>query len=119
MTRLPSQTEEEIHWRAVPSLREIWAEERQRMATLLPPKDNFLSGENNEPLSFTLSVKKGAPIPDFKLATEGNKRLFDSSPGLQDDFRKAMTDIIHHHEPDLDKMREFLMNFRHCVDISF
>eukprot|EP00592_Proboscia_alata_P016524 CAMPEP_0194395466 /NCGR_PEP_ID=MMETSP0174-20130528/124439_1 /TAXON_ID=216777 /ORGANISM="Proboscia alata, Strain PI-D3" /LENGTH=1744 /DNA_ID=CAMNT_0039191407 /DNA_START=478 /DNA_END=5709 /DNA_ORIENTATION=+ len=33
----------DVHWRVVPSLREIWAEERCRMAKLLPPKDDFLS----------------------------------------------------------------------------
>ena len=117
MTRLPSQSEEEIHWRAVPSLREIWAEERQRMATLLPPKDNFLSGENNGSLSFTLSVKKGAPAPGFKLAAEGNSRLFDCSPTLQGDFDKAMIDIIQKHKNNLEvlsnslkKSEEIVMN---------
>lgn len=107
MTRLPSQSEEEIHWRAVPSLREIWAEERQRMATLLPPKENFLSGENGSP-SFTLSVKKGAPVPDYILAAKGNLRLFDSSPTLHGDFRKAMIDIIHKHESSVKVMDEML-----------
>jgi len=45
MTTLPSPLEErqKIHWRAVPSLREIWEQERKRMSLLLPPEDDFLS----------------------------------------------------------------------------
>jgi hypothetical protein len=103
MTRLPSQSEEEIHWRAVPSLREIWAEERQRMASLLPPKDNFLSGDNGD-LSFTLSVKKGAPVPGYKLAFDGNRRLFGSNPTLENDFRRAMKDIMNKYESKIDQI---------------
>ena len=103
MTRLPSQSEVDVHWRAVLSLREIWTEERQRMARLLPPKDNFLSGESkNDDLSFTLSVKKGAPIPGSRLAFHGNRRLFDSSPTLENDFRRAMTDILKKYESIFD-----------------
>ncbi len=97
MTQLPSQSEINIHWRAVPSLREIWAEERQRMAVLLPPKDNFLS-DDNENLSFTLSVKKGAPVPGSRLALNGNRRLFDPSPTLASDYRRAMIDILKKYE---------------------
>ncbi len=45
MTKLPSPLEErqKIHWRAVPSLREVWEQERKRMSVLLPPEDDFLS----------------------------------------------------------------------------
>ncbi len=45
LTELPSPLEErqKIHWRAVPSLREIWEQERKRMAVLLPPENDFLS----------------------------------------------------------------------------
>ena len=79
----------EVHWRACPSLKEIWAEERTRMATLLPPKDNFLSTdtESQTPKSkrkkapaFTLSVKKGADKPGAQLALKGSRQLFESTP---------------------------------------
>ncbi|KAL7553101.1 hypothetical protein ACHAWF_016353, partial [Thalassiosira exigua] len=45
MTELPSPLEErqKIHWRAVPSLREVWEQERERMSALLPPENDFLS----------------------------------------------------------------------------
>lgn len=103
MTKLPTQSEMDIHWRAVPSLREIWAEERQRMAQLLPPKENFLSGDNGD-LSYTLSVKKGARTPGSKSAFDGNKQLFNASPSLETDFQRAMNDIIEKYEPILDNL---------------
>ncbi len=97
----------EVHWRAVPSLREIWSEERKRMAHLLPPKENFLSAANeNITPSFTLSVKKGADKPGSRLALEGNNKLFDSSPGLLEDFRRAMADIVEKHSEPLTDIDE-------------
>jgi hypothetical protein len=101
MTKLPSQSEVEIHWQAVPSLREIWTEERERMARLLPPKENFLSPDHDD-FALTLSVKKGAPKPGSKLALDGNKMLFDSSPNLQNDFRRAMSDIVEKYKHSCD-----------------
>ena len=101
MKKLPSQSDEDVHWRAVPSLREIWTEERERMKTLLPPEDNFLSDDNRQP-SFTLSVKKGAPIPGSRSALEGSKRLFETSPSLQDDFHRSMNDIVEKYKSCFD-----------------
>ena len=86
-----------IHWRAVPSLREIWQEERRRMAKLLEPKDDFLSrqsatnnGETGDkgksPPPFTLSVKKEASTPGAMLAAKGMKRLLNITDGLENDF---------------------------------
>jgi hypothetical protein len=45
MHELPGDTQErqQTHWRAVPSLREIWSQERRRMAKLLSPDEDFLS----------------------------------------------------------------------------
>lgn len=107
----------EVHWRAVPSLREIWAEERTRMASLLPPKDNFLSTdtdsqtlhtpEKRKQPAFTLSVKKGADKPGARLALKGSRQLFESSPGLEDDFRRTMADIVGKHDnaiADIDNL---------------
>lgn len=97
----------EVHWRAVPSLREIWSEERKRMAHLLPPKENFLSEEKEEVVpSFTLSVKKGADKPGARLALEGTRQLFNSSPGLLEDFRRAMADIVRKHAEPLSNIDE-------------
>jgi hypothetical protein len=84
ITDLPSDAEdrEQIHWRAVPSLKEIWRQERLRMSKLLKPKDDFLSQANSPP-PFTLNVKKGSSIPGARLAVMGMKRLFDVSDGLE------------------------------------
>jgi len=119
MTSLPNEQEERehgIHWRAVPSLREIWAEERQRMKVLLSVNDNFLTGgagepdertrksENSKgaasqfPPPFTLSVKKGATVPGSRLASRGIKKLYQSSPEVEIDFRRAMNDIVCRHK---------------------
>ena len=130
MTELPSPLEErqKIHWRAVPSLREIWEQERKRMSLLLPPENDFLSCkeevedemgdyDDDEDSSdsdeaddekvtatpqFTLNVKKGVSRPGSKLAVKGVKQLFKTSAGLEDDFRRALKDILSRHESSID-----------------
>jgi len=132
MTELPSPLEErqKIHWRAVPSLREIWEQERKRMSLLLPPENDFLSCKdveedgsssdessdsdegvvqkksNNEKDTpqFTLNVKKGASRPGTRLAVKGMKQLFKTSVGLEDDFRRALKDIAVRHESFIDEV---------------
>lgn len=132
MTALPSPLEErqKIHWRAVPSLREIWEQERKRMSILLPPENDFLSCiekkeevveseentdddsdgeviqrnsdfESNTP-QFTLNVKKGHSIPGARLAVKGVKRLFGTSVGLEADFRRALEEIVSRHKRHID-----------------
>jgi len=110
----------EVHWRAVPSLREIWTEERKRMADLLPPKDNFLSGDSlsqqsdhaykikTENLPFTLSVKKGADRPGSLLALVGSRKLYEPSPGLEGEFKRALTDIIIKHSKNLEGIDDII-----------
>jgi hypothetical protein len=93
-TVLTSRSDDDsIHWRAVPSLREIWRQERRRMSRLLPPKDDFLSQANNHP-AFTLNVKKDASIPGAQLAVLGMKRLFRVSLGLEQAFNRALKQIV-------------------------
>ena len=116
MTQVPDDPE--VHWRAVPSLREIWSEERRRMAHLLPPSENFLSDElvsqssevggrdTVQTPTFTLSVKKGADKPGARLALKGVHSLMESSPGLEDDFNRAMADIVTRHNPHLNGIDE-------------
>ena len=130
MTELPSPLEErqKIHWRAVPSLREIWEQERKRMKILLTPDKDFLSMEENdedgsssscsnsdneesyfEPQEgstpqFTLNVKKNASVPGTRLANKGVKRLFGTSEGLEDDFRRALADIVSRHDRFIDNI---------------
>jgi len=98
MTDLPKdwETRQKIHWRAVPSLREIWSQERRRMARLLPPKDDFLSC-TPEPLPFTLNVKKDAALPGARLACEGMRRLVNVTNGLEESFRRSMKQILERH----------------------
>jgi hypothetical protein len=129
MTELPSPLEErqKIHWRAVPSLKEIWEQERKRMKLLLTPDKDFLSmteKEDEETSScsddssdderhnfelrddsipqFTLNVKKNASVPGSRLAVKGVKKLFSTSDGLEDDFRRALKDIVLRHDQFLD-----------------
>jgi hypothetical protein len=109
ITELPDDSDErqKLHWRAVPSLREIWKQERSRMAKLLKPQDDFLSGtpssdvqeEKKEaaPPPFTLSVKDGATLPGTRLAREGMHRLVNVTDGLQDNFNRVMRDIVDRH----------------------
>ena len=102
-----------IHWRAVPSLREIWQEERRRMAKLLAPKDDFLSRQTTSdkeksPLPFTLSVKKDASTPGAMLAAKGMKRLLNVSNGLEAEFVRAARQIVVRHSSAISKVDKLL-----------
>jgi hypothetical protein len=110
MTDLPGSDEDrqKIHWRAVPSLREIWREERRRMAKLLPPQHDFLSASTPDTTSdvvrsesgtppFTLSVKNDGVMPGARLARQGMDALVGLTQGLRDDFRRVMNDIVNRH----------------------
>ena len=122
MINLPSQYENHrrTHWRAVPSLHEIWKQERRRMSKLLPPQEDFLSHddtnackdkvksnangeccqvttENNTP-PFTLNVQDDrVVIPGAKLALDGMKKLVNVTSGLDDSFRRVMQQIVRRH----------------------
>ena len=145
MTALPSLLEERqrIHWRAVPSLREIWEQERKRMSTLLPPENDFLScmekkeeaadseessdddadeeihqRDNNEESNypqFTLNVKNGASVPGTRLAIKGIKRLFGTSVGLEADFRRALKDIVSRHRSYINDVDKSMERVRDQV----
>ena len=138
MTELPSPLEEQqkIHWRAVPSLKEIWEQERKRMSILLSPEKDFLSfddkdGDDKESSGsssssdedldgfmpqesaipqFTLNVKKGESVPGTILAVKGVKQLFRTSDGLEDDFRRALKDILLRHDKFLDESDQRIAN---------
>jgi hypothetical protein len=110
MTSLPDEWEErqKIHWRAVPSLREVWSQERLRMAKLLKPEDDFLSGggaatSNHEPPPFTLNVKKGASLPGAALALQGMRQLVRVSDGLEESFQRSMKQILARHSELIDR----------------
>ena len=102
-----------IHWRAVPSLREIWLEERRRMAKLLATKDDFLSRQSAQereksPLPFTLSVKKDASSPGAMLAAKGMKRLLNVSNGLEEEFVRAAREIVVRHSSAISRVDRLL-----------
>ena len=109
-----------IHWRAVPSLRDLWMQERRRMASLLPPQDDFLSPARARrakeettsppppPPPFTLNVKRDAELPGARSACEGMKRLVAVTEGLQDDFDRALQDILNRHQASLQKADAYL-----------
>mmetsp|Transcript_41763 Transcript_41763/g.100565 ORF Transcript_41763/g.100565 Transcript_41763/m.100565 type:complete len:2052 (-) Transcript_41763:1552-7707(-) len=90
---LLTEEKDEVHWRAVPSLQEIWKEERIRMRTLLGPQHDLVS----KPLSFTLNVKKDALRPGARPARKGMKKLVKVTYGLEDDFKRSLTDILNRH----------------------
>ncbi|KAL7565302.1 hypothetical protein ACA910_014590 [Epithemia clementina (nom. ined.)] len=115
MKTLPEDKEERarIHWRAVPSLREIWKQERLRMSTLLPPENDFLSNDTqqNKPPPFTLSVKgKDTPMPGSQLAVEGMQRLLRVSDGLEENYRRAMKEIVERYSEQVDWIDRRLKN---------
>ena len=103
MTSLPDDPTERarVHWRAVPSLREIWELERRRMATLLSKEDDFLNSapddEGQREIPDPLPVDGSPSVPGARLALRGNKRLYDPSPGLEEDYRRALSDIAKRH----------------------
>lgn len=109
-------SDEDAHWRAVPSLREIWSEERHRMRTFLDSEDNFLNANDDESSQpFTLSVKKGADTSASRLALKGVKNLYDdvdiSLPNLNIAYKKAMCDILENHKNTLLRVEHFLSRY--------
>ncbi len=105
---LPSDLDErdKIQWRAVPSLQEIWRQERQRMAKLLTPEQDFLTPRHirpsdgpkpGAPLPFTLNVKQGAERSGGKLAVKGMQSLVKVTSGLEVDFRRSLRQILERH----------------------
>ncbi len=109
MTSLPDDPDERarVHWRAVPSLREIWELERRRMASLLSKEDDFLNSppdSEESKVAHTLDVKGGPSLPGARLALRGNHRLYDPSPGLEDDYRRALGDIVSRHADFLQRV---------------
>jgi hypothetical protein len=115
ITALPSDESESqnIHWRAVPSLREIWQEERRRMARLLEPEHDFLTRQSEtnkleKAPPFTLSVKKGASTPGAKLAAKGMKRLLCVTMGLDKAFMRALKQIVSRHSAAISQVDALL-----------
>ena len=148
---LPSDQDErdKIQWRAVPSLQEVWRQERRRMNKLLSPQDNFLSHtpvemvgsspdndeksdmngcgsspSNTRKLStppFTLDVKKSASRPGARLASKGMWSLVNVSQGLQEEFIRALSQIVKRHDQKIKEMDTNLLLGRslHNVGGSF
>ena len=89
-----------VHWRAVPSLRELWAEERQRMELLLP--------KTEENISFTLSVKSPKSAqPGTALAVQGMKKLLDASESfVAQDFERSALQIRDRHTQAIENVDE-------------
>jgi DNA polymerase elongation subunit (family B) len=118
MTQLPDEWEErqQIHWRAVPSLREIWSQERRRMAKLLKPQDDFLSRSEDDdetnPPPFTLNVKKDASLPGAELARDGMERLVRVSDGLAENFRRSARQIVSRHSEAVSHVDSLLRQRR-------
>ena len=112
MTSLPSEQEaaDEIQWRAVPSLQEIWKQERLRMSKLLPLEQNFLSAVPSSTVTppFTLNVKKGASRPGARLACQGMWSLINVTPGLSGEFKRSLRQIVERHQRAISRVDEIV-----------
>ena len=105
MTDVADEERDYVHWRAVPSLREIWRQERRRMSRLLKPQDDFLS--QRSPLQeshLTLNVKTGASMPGAQLAVQGMKKLFAVSQDLEGEFQRCLHQIVKRHHHDVKRI---------------
>ena len=82
------------------------------MASLLSKEDNFLNSapddEEEGVTTLQSAVKDGPSLPGSRLAVRGSKRLYDPSPGLEDDYRRALGNIATRHS-----------NFVQRVDSAF
>jgi hypothetical protein len=120
MKSLPEDEEErlKIHWRAVPSLREVWLQERRRWARLLKPKEDIVTqmtqhgdeGDDNIPCSLT--SKKGGSLSGGALASLGMKRLLDVSQNLSKELYRCMEQIVGRHLQSIVRMDRLLHNNR-------
>jgi hypothetical protein len=131
LTSLPDEQDERdrIQWRAVPSLQEIWRQERRRMQKLLKPQDDFLShppptnttesqesaytdrtecNDTKDPPPFTLNVKKNTSRPGARLAVKGMWGLVDVTKGLKEDFVRALSQIVHRHKRGVIRVDDLL-----------
>ena len=95
MTEASSEEEEneEIHWRAVPSLREIWKDERRRMRQILAPAHNFLSSQYD-------GVKPRESSSGSQLACKGMNELL--SDQQKQAYSRALRDIVKRHEVSIE-----------------
>jgi hypothetical protein len=118
LTSLPSNQDEsdKIQWRAVPSLQEIWRQERRRMAKLLTKDQDFLSHPSTPSTStsakqpsFTLNVKKDAARSGARLAAKGMQSLVGVTTGLPEDFARSLQQIMERHKRAVDEIDQQLM----------
>lgn len=108
MKTMPEDDKDDIHWRAVPSLQEIWKEERIRMRQLLGAQHDLVA----KPLSFTLNVKKDAARPGARPALKGMRKLVAVTHGLQDDFKRSLLEILNRHAKAIQEMDERIATIR-------
>lgn len=109
MTDIGEEDKDIVHWRAVPSLKEIWQEERRRMSKLVPPSNDFLSQE------MTLAVKKGAATPGARLAVKGMRDLVNVTQGLHENFQRVLREIVERHRGAIDRVDDYL---RQCPPVT-
>jgi len=97
-----------IHWRAVPSLREIWEEEKRRMEYLCSR-----TKDSNEVYNFDAppTSKSGT-----KLAIAGAQRLFESTPEIYGYFLRALTDITNFHAKEVGEEDQRFQSIRTKVN---
>ncbi len=131
LTSLPSEQVErdKIQWRAVPSLQEIWREERSRMNKLLSPqltqeviqdilsqKDAQSAVQKSVAPPFTLNVKENASRSGARLAVRGMWSLVDVTAGLRQDFVRSLSNILERHRDAINKVDQQLLEQRHPLN---
>ena len=98
--------ESDIYWRAVPSLYELWQEERARMMRLLPPDLNFLNKTSSDDSNAKLEKTRK---PCAKQACRGMKKLFNAEENEWEIYHEAMKDILNRYENDIVKEDEEIL----------
>jgi hypothetical protein len=81
-----------IHWRAVPSLKEIWFQERRRMKKLLG---------TDAPLKSFQSQLAANHSSATESAVRGMERLVEVTQGLPEALERATRDIVQRHQSSI------------------
>jgi len=109
------EKESEIFWRAVPSLYELWQEERSRMKRLLPQSLDFLNFKGMK--KDTEKEKLKNSLPGAKQAIKGMRKLFDAGGNEWNDYRKALDDIYIRYKDIIDMEDNLIANMKR-IDIN-
>jgi hypothetical protein len=116
-----------VHWRAVPSLKEIWSQERRRMKKLLgsdatlwpvvakrmektssPQQQPEANPHTPSPSTNTTTINSSPTTTTTTTANtwsavQGVRRLVHVTEGLQENLDRAVRDIVDRHAVDINR----------------